>query len=56
MGVLVFGRGELADEATEWAAAIETVYPRVLHQRCWVHPARRDGVFCRRCGSATSKR
>ena len=22
------------------AAAIQTVYPRVLHQRCWVHPMR----------------
>lgn len=38
------------------AAAVETVYPRVLLQRCWVHPARRDGTFRRRCGSATTKR
>ena len=35
------------------AAAIQTVYPQVKHQRCWVHKMRN---ILERCGSATTMR
>ena len=46
----------LSDGATGLAAALETVYPRARHQRCWVHKMRnlRDGV--RRRDQAAIKR
>ena len=36
----------LSDGCAGLAAAIETIYPRARHQRCWVHKMRnlRDGV------------
>ena len=36
----------LTDDCAGLAAAIETIYPRARHQRCWVHKMRnlRDGV------------
>jgi putative transposase len=46
----------LSDGAAGLAAALETVYPRARHQRCWVHKMRnlRDGV--RRRDQAAIKR
>ena len=46
----------LSDGSAGLAAALETVYPRARHQRCWVHKMRnlRDGV--RRRDQAAVKR
>jgi putative transposase len=46
----------LSDGCAGLAAAIETIYPRARHQRCWVHKMRnlRDGV--RRRDQAQVKR
>jgi putative transposase len=39
----------VTDGSTGLAAAIETVYPRVLHQRCWVHKMRNILEKVRKC-------
>jgi transposase-like protein len=52
----LFGRGLrgtqlrliITDGCAGLAAALETVYPRALHQRCWVHKMRNIGEAVRR--------
>jgi putative transposase len=39
----------VADGCPGLAAAIQTVYPRVLHQRCWVHKMRNILEKVRKC-------
>ena len=39
----------LTDGCMGLAVALQTVYPRALHQRCWVHKMRNLGEGVRRC-------
>jgi putative transposase len=39
----------ITDGCPGLAAAIQTVYPRVLHQRCWVHKMRNITEHARKC-------
>ncbi|HVN82657.1 MAG TPA: IS256 family transposase [Terriglobia bacterium] len=46
----------LTDGCAGLAAALETVYPRVLHQRCWVHKMRNILEKVRKCDYDQVKR
>jgi transposase-like protein len=45
----------VTDGYARLAAALQTIYPRVAHQQCWVHTLRNLPGAVRRCDQAAVK-